>query len=67
MAPNKPPAKKTLNKKKNDAQKEFVWSDDEAELLLNVSIEYKVVKAAESIDWESVKSKYKPKDIFIVL
>ena len=44
----KSPAKKTLNKKKNDGNKEFVWSDDEAELLLNVSIEYKVVKAAES-------------------
>ena len=38
--------------------KEFVWSDDEAELLLNVCNDYKVTKAAESIDWESVKSKY---------
>ena len=27
--------------------------------LLNVTHEYKVAKAAESIDWESVKSKYK--------
>ena len=33
-------------------------TDDEAELLLNVTIEYKTAKAAESVDWESVKSKY---------
>ena len=38
--------------------KEFIWTDDEAELLLNVAIEYKTKKAAESVDWESVKSKY---------
>ena len=44
------------------ARKEFVWTDDEAELLLNVTIEYKTAKAAESVDWESVKSKYA--DIF---
>ena len=28
---------------------EFVWSDDEAELLLNVADEHKVCNAAESI------------------
>ena len=44
------------------ARREFVWRDDEAELLLNVTIEYKTSKAAESVDWESVKSKYA--DIF---
>ena len=63
MPPKKTPAnKKTLPKKKTDSTKEFVWSDDEAELLLNVTNEYKVAKAAESVNWESVKSKYK--DIF---
>ena len=63
MPPKKTSAnKKTLPKKKMDSTKEFVWSDDEAELLLNVTNEYKVAKAAESVDWESVKSKYK--DIF---
>ena len=64
MPPKKKPAKKTLPKKKTDGNKEFVWSDDVAELLLNVANEYKVAKAAaaESIDWELVKSKYK--DIF---
>ena len=38
--------------------KEFQWTDDEAELLLTVTNEYKVSKVAESVDWESVKSKY---------
>ena len=52
----------TRLKKKTNGNKEFVWSDDESELLLNVANGYKVAKAAESVDWESVKSKYK--DIF---
>ena len=39
-------------------KKEFQWSDDEAELLLSVTLDYKVSKAAEGVDWESVKSKY---------
>ena len=43
---------------KKSAGKEFQWSDDEAELLLTVTHEYKVKKVAEGIDWESVKSKY---------
>ena len=62
MPPKKTPTKKLLPKKKMDGNKEFVWSDDEAELILNVANEYKVAKAAESVDWESIKSKYK--DIF---
>ena len=40
-------------------KKEYVWSDDEVELLLNVTLYYKVAQAAESVDWESVKFKYK--------
>lgn len=36
----------------------MVWTDDESELLLNVTLEYKVAKAAENVDWESVRSKY---------
>lgn len=43
---------------RKERKKEFVWTDDEAELLLNVANEYKVVKASESVDWESIKSKY---------
>ena len=38
--------------------KEFLWNDDKVELLLNITNEYKVKKAADGIDWESVKSKY---------
>ena len=38
--------------------KEFQWTDDEAELLLTVTHEYKVTKSAENVDWESVRSKY---------
>jgi len=44
-----------------DAQKrkDFQWTDDEAELLLSVTHEYKVKKSVEEcVDWESVKSKY---------
>ena len=38
--------------------KAFIWTDDEVELLLSVTVDYKTKKAAESVDWESVKSKY---------
>ena len=38
--------------------KEFVWTDDEVELLLGVINDYKTEKAGEAIDWESVKNKY---------
>lgn len=37
---------------------DFVWTDDEAELLLNVTHEYKVQQLAEGTCWESVRSKY---------
>ena len=56
--PAKKNAAKTTAAKATD-KKDFKWSDDEVELLLNVSIDYKVAQAAESVDWESVKSKYK--------
>jgi len=44
--------------KAKEAQSTMVWTDDESELLLNVTLEYKVAKAAENVDWESVRSKY---------
>ncbi|XP_071386264.1 uncharacterized protein [Centroberyx affinis] len=40
----------------------FAWTDDEVELLLNVTHQYKAIKAAEYMDWESTQSKYS--DIF---
>ena len=36
----------------------FVWTDDEVQLLLEVTNDYKVSKAAKNIDWESCQSKY---------
>lgn len=33
---------------------QFVWSDDEVELLINIAADYKALKAAESVDLESV-------------
>ena len=36
----------------------FKWTDNEAELLLSVTHNYKVLKMTEGVDWESVKTKY---------
>lgn len=36
----------------------FAWTDDEVELLLKVTHEYKMAMAAKNIDWESSQSKY---------
>ena len=36
----------------------FVWSDDEVDLLLRVTLEYKAKMVTEGIDWESVQNKY---------
>lgn len=48
-------SKEKGEKNKADA---FVWTDDEVELLLDVTNEYKVSKAAENVDWESCQTKY---------
>ncbi|XP_034002567.1 uncharacterized protein LOC117495429 [Trematomus bernacchii] len=41
------------------ARKEvFSWTDDEVELLLRVTLEYKTTKLQENVDWESSKMKY---------
>ena len=39
-----------MGKSKADS---FVWTDDEVELLLKVTIEYNVCKTLENVDWES--------------
>lgn len=44
--------------RKQTTEEGFKWTDDEAELLLTVTNEYKVKKMEENIDWESVKTKY---------
>ena len=47
-------------KEKSDKTKadNFVWTDDEVQLLLEVTNDYKVSEAAKNIDWESCQSKY---------
>ena len=49
-------AKKKVDEK--EKSESFKWTDDEAELLLKVTRDYKVLKSAEGVDWESVQSKY---------
>ena len=39
-------------------KKNFVWSDEEVELLLQTTLNYKTSKAQQGIDWESCQSKY---------
>ena len=36
----------------------FVWTDDEVQLLLKVTGEYKRKKASENVDWQSIQNKY---------
>ncbi|XP_047453544.1 uncharacterized protein si:ch211-174j14.2 [Mugil cephalus] len=36
----------------------FVWTDDEVELLLRITLEYKASKFQDNVDWESCQSKY---------
>ena len=55
-------ASKQVKEKDNEKGKEknqaFVWTNDEVRLLLEVTKEYKTQKESESIDWESVRTKY---------
>ena len=46
-------------KEKSDKTKadNFVWTDDEVQLLLEVTNDYKVSKAAKNINWESIRVK----------
>ena len=41
-----------------ERKQEFIWSDDECELLLSITHEYKVKQLLKGTDWESVRSKY---------
>ncbi|XP_041867925.1 uncharacterized protein LOC121656825 [Melanotaenia boesemani] len=36
----------------------LVWTDDEVELLLRVTLDYKTTKLQENVNWESCQSKY---------
>ena len=43
-------ASKQNKTKKNTNKEAFIWTDDEVQLLLTVTNEYKVAKSFESID-----------------
>ena len=45
-------------KKQDKSKKEFIWTDDKAELLLNVVHDYKIKHLVEGTCWESVRTKY---------
>ena len=47
--------KKGLSKDSKKPEKNFVWTDEETALLVQVIIDYKAYKAADGLDWESVK------------
>ena len=55
---NKMVRQKKADLSSSEARDNFKWMDDEAELSLNITRDYKVSKAAEGIDWESIQSKY---------
>ena len=44
--------------RENARKEQFSWTDDETELLLNITLDYKTEKIANGIDWESIRSKY---------
>ena len=43
--------------KKNNSDN-FVWSEDEVELLLNIVLEHKTARTAENFDWQICQTKY---------
>ena len=51
-------ASKNSNPNKKTKRAEFLWSDDECELLLNITHEYKIKQLMNRTDSESVCSKY---------
>ena len=36
----------------------FTWTDDETQILLNITADYRTQNIAEGLDWESIQSKY---------
>ena len=45
-------------KETKKSEKNFLWSDDETALLVQVIIDYKSTKSANGLDWETIKNKY---------
>lgn len=51
----------TGQKQKKNEQSQvdsYIWTDNEVEFLLKVTMEYKTSKAMENDDWESTRTKY---------
>lgn len=49
-----------------NSKKSLVWTDDEVELLLNVTLDYKKSMAAHDVEWESVQRRYEDiTDLFL--
>ena len=46
------------SKPKKCKRTKFIWTEDEAELLLNVTHNYKIQHLINGVCWESVRSKY---------
>ena len=51
-------ASSSQQNKQKKKQEAFMWIDDEVELLLTVTNDYKGSKSFDSIDWESIQSTY---------
>ena len=45
-------------KKEKKNSNDFTWTDEESELLPSVANDFEVAKAAESVNLESIKTKY---------
>ncbi|XP_060774796.1 uncharacterized protein LOC132884829 [Neoarius graeffei] len=48
----------TLAMATREVKKNFVWTDEEVELLLQATLDYKTAKTLNGIDWESCQTKY---------
>ena len=55
---NMPNSVEQSSKSKKNKFDNFIWSDDEVELLLNVVLEYKTARTMVNIDWETCQTKY---------
>ena len=52
-------APKGKSKSSEEKSSLFSWSEEEIQLLLEVTLHYKSDKASEGFDWESIKTKYR--------
>ena len=44
--------------KGKEGERNFIWTDDETSLLLQVVMDFKAQKSSQGLDWEAVKSRY---------